>query len=410
MRALIALVCAATAGCAGAAHAGHTYYFSDCQPGAAAGCVQGDDANAGTSQKFPKRTLAGVNINALPAGSQLLLARGGVWVQPMTILDNPHVTAEAPLVIDAYGAGERPWIRAPDLKGGAFMFGKYNNTAYDGGYTLRNLKIDGRGSSSWGLFLIHNLHHVTIENSEITGFHIGIHSQARAPRGVNHVVIRNNIISRNRSMGILGQFSDSVIEGNLLEGNNFSGSGFEHAIYLSGNDVGGRNNIVSNNLFRHNSVVNGVCHGGNVTLHGQMDGMLIEGNTIEQAAAAPGCWGVSVTAGYTSPEWFRKVVIRNNTLVNLGSCGVCINAAPGVVVENNRLFNTQRTSHVAVRIGRGRGWRDEPDRDAVVRNNVACFPSGAHNQSVLSVASPGARVSGNVAHTGAAGRTGACAR
>jgi hypothetical protein len=32
-----------------------TYYFSDCQPGAAAGCVQGDDANDGKSPRSPKR-------------------------------------------------------------------------------------------------------------------------------------------------------------------------------------------------------------------------------------------------------------------------------------------------------------------------------------------------------------------
>ncbi len=373
--------------------------------------MPGNDAHAGTSEKLPKRTLAGLNINALPAGSKLLLARGGVWLQPMMILDNPNVSAEQPLVIDAYGTGERPWLQAPGLKAAAFMFGKYNNTAYDGGYTLRNLKLDGMGSSAWGLFLIHNLHHVTIENSEITGFHIGIHAQAKAPRGVNHVLIRNNSISRNRGMGILGQFNDSVIEGNLFEGNNFSGSDYDHAIYLSGNEAGGRNSVVRNNIFRHNSVVDGVCRGGNVTMHGQMDGMLIEGNTIEQRASARSCWGFSITSGYKTAEWFRNFVIRRNTVVNLGECAFCINASPGIVVEDNRVFNDQKTAHAAVMITRGnKGPGDADDRDAVVRGNVVCFPSGASSQVALKLSTPGADVSGNLALTGEAATRGVCAR
>lgn len=408
---LSALALAGAVSYAAPAVAADTYYFSDCQPGSAPGCVQGNDANDGKSPSTPKRRLESMDLNALPRGSKLLLARGGVWTVPTLILDNPHVTAEAPLVIDAYGTGERPWLQAPDVKNAVFMFGKYNNTSYDGGYTFRNLKLDGRGSGQWGFFLIHNLHHVTIEDSEITGFHIGIHSQAMAPHGVNHVVIRRNAISRNRGMGILGQFNDSVIEENLFEGNNFSGSDYDHAIYLSGNEAGGRRNTVRHNTFRHNSVVDGVCKGGNVTMHGQMDGMLIEGNTIEQRASARSCWGFSITSGYKTPEWFRNFVIRGNTVVNLGECSFCINASPGIVVENNRVFNDQKSPHAAVMITRGnRTPGDAEDRDAVVRGNVACFPSASSSQVAVRLAAPAANVIDNVALTGEAATRGVCAR
>jgi hypothetical protein len=410
VRALSALALAGALAGAAPVQAG-TYYFSDCQPGAARGCVQGDDANDGKSPRSPKRRLESVKLNALPAGSKLLLARGGVWVVPMMIIDNPHVTADKPLVFDAYGEGERPWLQAPGVKNAVFMFGKYNNTSYDGGYTLRNLKLDGMGSGQWGLFLIHNLHHVTVEDSEITGFHIGIHLQAKPPHGVNQVTIRRNAISRNRGMGILGQLSHSVIEDNLFDGNNFSGSDYDHALYLSGNEAGGRNNVVRNNVFRHNSVVDGVCRGGNVTMHGQMDGMLIEGNTIEQRASARSCWGFSINAGYKTAEWFRNFVLRGNTVVNLGECAFCINASPGVVVEGNKIFNDQQHPHTGVMIHRGnKGPGDVDDRDAVVRGNVVCFPSGAPDQQAVKLASPGARVSDNLTLTGDAATRGACAR
>jgi hypothetical protein len=407
-----ALVLAGLAGSTAADAAGRTYYFSDCQQGAAKTCVQGSDSNSGSSESSPKRNLSSVNLNALPAGSKLLLARGGVWVwsKELLLLDNPNVTPKEPLVIDAYGTGERPWIQVSDQKAGVFSFGKYNNTNNDGGYTLRNFKLDGMGSSAWGMFLIHNLNSVTIENMEITGFDIAIHSQARGPHGVTKVLIRNNAINRNGAMGILGQFSDSVIEGNLFEGNNFSGSAFNHAVYLSGGEVGGSNNVIRNNIFRNNSVVNGVCKGGNVTMHGQMDGMLIEGNTIELPASTLGCWGFSITSAYATPDWFRNFVVRNNTLINLGGCGVCANAAPGIVVENNRFINTQTTPHTGVTIRGEVGPGDDTDRDAVVRNNIACFPTGSPNQAISSVSSPGSKVTANVVHTGAAATTGACAR
>ncbi len=401
-----------TAGCTWSSQigSGRTYYFSDCQPGAAASCTPGNDWNSGSSEKSPKRTLGSVDINSLPAGSRLLLARGGAWTVGMTRLDNPRVTPDKPLVIDAYGTGDKPLIRASNLRSAMFVFGEYNNTTNDGGYTLRNLKLDGMGSSDWGFFLIHNLRNVTLEDLEITGFHIGIHSQARGPHGVTQVVIRNNNISRNRGMGILGQFSNSIIENNLFEANNFGGSGFDHAIYLSGNAAGGRNNIVRNNVLRHNSVVKGVCTGGNFTMHGQMDGMLIEGNTIEQPAAALGCWGISITSAYDTPEWFRNFVVRNNTLINLGGCGVCANAAPGIVVENNRFINTTTSYHTGISIRGNVGPGDAEDRDAIVRHNVGCFPTSAPGQSVASVVSPGGQVSDNVEYRGAAGSTDICAR
>lgn len=388
---------------------GPVYYFSDCRPGAAKDCLQGDDRNSGATERSPKRTLASVDINALPAGSKLLLARGGVWVQGVTRLENPRATADQPIVIEAYGEGDRPWIQAPNVKNGVFLFGGYPNTTYDGGYTIRNLKIDGMGSSEWGFFLVHNLHDVLIEGNEITGFHIGIHSQARGPHGVTNVVIRDNDVSRNKGMGILGDFSDSLIEGNLFEANNFSGSVFDHGTYLSGSHPhSGRNVTLRNNRYIRNSTVNGVCKGGNMTFHGQMDGVLIEGNAIVQDSAEPQCWAMSITQGYTTPEWFRNFVVRNNRIVNAGNNAIAVQSAPGIVIEGNVIISTQAAPQTAIRIGAKYANGDVPDGDAVVRNNVACFTSPV-NATAVRVLAPGSRVDNNLTLTGAAAQSGACA-
>ncbi|HEY0820348.1 MAG TPA: hypothetical protein VGD46_16300, partial [Rhizobacter sp.] len=116
-------------------------------------------------------------------------------------------------------------------------------------------------------------------------------------------------------------------------------------------------------------------------------------------------------AGYKTAEWFRNFVLRRNAVVNVGECAFCINASPGVVVEDNRIFNDQQQPHTAVMIHRGnKGPGDADDRDAVVHGNVACFPSGESTQVALKLASPGARVSDNLTLTGDAATRGVCAR
>ncbi|MBI5256549.1 MAG: right-handed parallel beta-helix repeat-containing protein [Burkholderiales bacterium] len=372
---------------------GPVYYFSDCQTGAVAGCVPGNNANPGTSPSAPKQTLAGLDVNNLPAGTQLLFARGGAWTNFNVQLRNLNVTATAPLVFDAYGSGPAPWIKAGGMFY-AFQFGTFQDTANDGGYTIRNLKLDGLGAAGvWGLHLRNDVHHVLMENLEITGFELAVHTVG-ATVG-NNFILRNSNIHHNHEMGLLGDGYDSVIEGNTFADNNFSGSAFSHAIYLGGH---GRNFIVRNNTFTNNSRVNGVCTGGNFTVHGQWDGLLVEGNTIQQDASAGGCYGISVNSAYDSPEWFRNLVVRGNRIVNLGNCSICLTSAPGAIVENNLVVNTQASYHAAILVpDRTPGPGDDVDTGAIVRNNtiylsqptawsegIALRPGSGTNQQVVS--------------------------
>lgn len=392
------------AGCANLASA-RTYHFSDCQEGAAPGCVPGSNGNPGTAAA-PKRDLSAIDVNSLAPGSQLLFRRGGSWNHRMLELENDYVTPTAPLVFDAYGEGPLPLLRTS--RANAFLVGgRWANTSNDGGYTFRNLKLDGLGTADWGIWLVHNVRNVTVENVEITGFHIAIHASGGSPHGIHHVIVRNSTIRRNGSMGFLGTIHDSVFEGNLFEANNFSGSNRNHAIYQSG----GNNNTFRNNKLIRNSVSNGTCTGGNFTVHGQVDRLLIEGNLIEQDAAAGGCYGFSVTTGYDSNEWFRNVVLRDNTVVNVGYCAVCANAAPGIVIEGNRLINTANTYQVSVQIPTSkRSAGDDEDARAVVRNNVICHAAPASGSTDVRVAGDGAQVNGNVYRRDRDATTGPCAR
>ncbi|MGY4827999.1 right-handed parallel beta-helix repeat-containing protein [Sphaerotilaceae bacterium SBD11-9] len=382
-----------------------TYYFSDCQTGAAAGCVVGSNSNAGTSAALPKQNLSGINLDSLPAGSRLLFARGGAWTNFGVSLRNLNVTPTAPLVFDAYGTGAAPWLKT-SLHG--FNFGAYNDTVADGGYTIRNIKLDGQGTAgAWGFFLHNANRNITIENVEVTGFELGIHAQQTA--GVENVglVVRNSNIHHNSGMGMLGDAIDMVLEGNTFAYNNFSGSTFNHAIYLSGH---GRNGVMRNNTFTNNSVVNGVCQGGNVTVHGQWDGLVIEGNTITQAASSEGCWGFSLTPGYAnSAEWFRNAVVRNNTITNLGGCAVCVISAPGVLIEGNRIFNSQ-ASQIAVTVSPPFEAGDDTGLSPTVSNNTICFTQPNASSAAVAIRVSGGTETGTVYRTGANATTGACAQ
>jgi hypothetical protein len=382
-----------------------TYYFSDCATGAAAGCIPGSNSNPGTLAA-PKQNLAGVNVNALPAGTRLLFNRGGAWSNFSVALENLNTTAAAPLTFDAYGTGVAPLLRVAANN----MFnvgGGWNNTSNDGGYVIRNLKLDGMGTAEWGFWFIQTVRDVTIENTEITGFRIGINSNDTDQHTVTGITLRNNNVHHNRAMGLLGHYSNFLIEGNLFEANNFGGSIFDHGTYIGG----GHNITLRNNRYVRNSTVNGTCTGGNMTFHGQIDGLLIEGNTIEQDASAPSCYLMSITQGYSTPEWFRNATVRNNKLINGGSA-IVVQSAPGIVVEDNVSINTTGGLLNSFMIGAGgvviNG--DEADGNAIVRNNTVCRVLSSSSGYVTNILSPGATVSNNVMITGTAATTGVCAR
>jgi len=384
---------------------GPTLYFSDCQPGAAANCVAGDNSSPGT-QSAPKRDLTAVNLNTLPAGATLLFARGGAWNMAGLRFENLNVSAAAPLTLDAYGSGERPLFR----RTGATMFqfgGNWGNTSNDGGYVVRNIVADGldHAANSRGVWLVQNVSDVLFENVAIRRFWAGIESSQGAPHNVVRFALRDSEVSFNSHMGFNGRGQAFTFERNRFEGNNFSGSGFNHAIYLS---YGGAH-VVKGNSFAGNSTVNGRCTGGNVTFHGVIEGLLVEGNRIEAPAADPGCYGISVTAGHSGTEAFRNVVIRGNRTDNLGLCGICVNSAPGVVIEGNVTRKDSSEAHTGVILPVNSGGDETPSVGAVVRGNTACYPQSAANQRVAQVG-VAATVEGNEMIVGAAATQGVCAR
>ncbi len=379
--------------------AGTAYYFADCQEGAAPTCVAGDDANDGTNPDAPRRTLDGIDVNTFPPGTQLYFARGGAWNDFHVVLEHPETTAEMPLVFDAYGEGEAPLLRSSFAI--AFELGTYQSTLNDGGYVIRNFRLDGGGVSDWAFWFRDHVHDVLVEHVEVTGYLIGVHSQSAPGDGVRSITLRDLHVYENESMGMLGSLHDSTIECSVFTANNFSGSPFNHAIYLGGN---GSNVTIRNNQFLENSTVDGVCHGGNITVHGQWSNVVMEGNLIRQTAATGGCYGFSLNPGYDTPEWMQDFTVRGNTVVNVGNCSVCASSTPGLLVENNLLINTQDTYHAAITLGGEPGPGDVADGGATIRNNTIVLPRAAGSSAGIdlrSTAGAGLTVASNLIWLGA---------
>jgi len=361
--------------------------------------VPGNNANAGTSATAPKRDLTGFNFNTLPAGAQLRFARGGAWNWTGIRLENLNATAAAPLVFDAYGTGVVPLWRT--TSGNAVDFGAWGNTTNDGGYTFRNLKMDGAGTGQWAFFLHDIVRNVTIENVEASGFAIAVHANGSY---INYLTVRNSNLHHNSKHAMLGGADNMVLEGNMVAYNNMDGGTFEHGFYLSKGD----NVVVRNNQFLRNSAPGGTCNGGNLTLHGQLNNWLIEGNRIEQDVATAGCYGVSITTGYTSAEWFRNFTVRGNTVINAGICGICAGSAQGIVVENNKVINHQTTAQTGIQIPTGTpGTGDDANNGATVRDNTFCFVNPTNVATRVTV--PNGTVTGSTVLTGTVATTGVCA-
>lgn len=351
--------------------AGLGLYVSDCQAGAAAGCVPGNDANPGTSAAAPKRTLAGIDFDQLAAGTQVVFARGGAWTNVRIVISNLAATPQSPIVFGSYapswGGTARPILQAQANVPALFEFGRYNNLDDDGGYIIRNLELRGVGEG-WGLWLRDRMHDLTVENVLMTGFGIAIHSQSNGGNGIDRFTMRNSRVHRNTSMGFLGSVNNMLLENNVFSENNFSGSAFNHAIYLGG---GGHDITIRNNEFLDNSVVNGRCEGGNVTAHGVWERVVLEGNLLKQTTSGGGCYGFSINPGYYSAESMRDFVVRGNTIVNLGNCAVCATSVPNILVENNLIVQLDNHYHAAITIGEAeREPQDAADDNAIVRNNT----------------------------------------
>jgi hypothetical protein len=366
-------------------------------------CAAGNDENDGASPVSPKlNPPADWWINSRPTGLPILFCRGGAWNDWVPYgIENSNGTATAPFAFDAYtppnGATAQPIIRVTSANMSAFIVGAWGpDQPVDRGIVIRNLHLEGPATDveddSEAISINGRIEDALVENNTIVGFKIGIHTNdgGNPDNGARNWTIRSNTFYRNTTMGIMGGFHDTVIEGNTFEETNYlTGSGFHHPIYL-GCSRECTNIVVRNNLARNNSAPGGVCSGGNFTGHGRITGITFEDNVLEVEAATNGCYGIALTPGgpgYSSPagefnEFNRGVIIRRNKLKGFGGNYITVSSAPNALIERNVLVANAAIPSYGIVTANGDAT-DQPGTAAVVRHNTCAFEAASSNSACV---------------------------
>jgi hypothetical protein len=386
-----------------------SYYVCDCQSGAEAGCIPGDDSNTGTNPSSPWRTYehAQSQFASLNAGDRILFARGGSFEASSSRWVNLNGRRDNPITIGDYTPvwasqnPERPILT--NLTDGIFRLEDGGNADHDEGYIIRNLMLRG-GGNGWAIFLYNDADYVLMDSLVIDGFIIGVHcAGANAPnpgadQKNDHITLRNSRILNNSGQGWLGGGSDILIEKNRFENNGFAQAVFNHNIYVSNSqDV-----IIRNNDLYRSAMVNGICQGVSLVVHGVMSGLVIQGNIVHEDidACGGGCWGIAVDPGYASAESFRGTVIEGNIVVNVGNIAIGTASCPDCIIENNVIVQEQSaygTIGIAVP-DRSRAADDAPDSNVTVRNNSIYMNNPANGSIGIEVGTEGSShlVVGNI--------------
>ena len=372
------------------------HHVCDCGESADADCMAGDDAADGASPASAWRTYikARTEFGSIPAGDAILFCDGGSFVvEGGSRWVNVGCTVGTPCTVGDYVP---PWASGDEARPVLVSTGDHGLALEDGGdaeheegYVIRDLVLVCEGcdaSSGNGFFLYNDIDDVVIENVQIEGFSIGVHlagsnacsADPECDGKNSRLELRSSTITDCLTQGFLGAGDGTIIEGNRFEHNGTTAV-FDHNIYMSGaqdETVGSR--IVGNELYRSDLDVTGSCAGVSLVVHGAHRGLVIEGNLVREdpGLAGQGCWGIAVDGGYDEAESFTDVVIRGNTVLNVGNTAIGVSSCVGCIIENNVVVSEQDFGTLGIACpDRDRGAGDAEMTGVVVRNN-SIFMSG----------------------------------
>jgi hypothetical protein len=406
---------------------GTTYFVCDCQEGASAGCVAGNDSNPGTSAASPWRTYDKARTafkngaaQLIHAGDAIAFCRGGSFrpTDTQTEWVNSTCTADNPCVLRDYvpSGGDlnspQPLLTFTSSTGNLYGFSFENSggTAHEEGYTLLNLHIKGASSTTgrrWGINVANDLDDLILDHLTIEGFANGVNiggssgtiypgSDGRNSR----ITLRNSRIINNSGQGWIGSADGAVIENNYFGNNGFGAvdillANRLHNVYYSSSAATESTIIRGNELYQSTMTdMDGdgdrECAGASLVVHGHHNNMVIESNYIHEdlGAAHGGCWGIAVDpSSSTADGAFDNLVIRRNRLENMGNLGIGCTSCTNSVIENNLIIQEQSFGTIGIGIPtKSRsdvGAGSAITSNVSVRNNSLYFGSSALHQGVI---------------------------
>lgn len=374
-----------------------TRFVCDCQSGASPGCVRGDDTALGT-ENAPLRTYSKARemFRNFGAGQSVAFCRGGSFhIEGERDWTNARCTSERPCGVRDYtppsgGNWPAPILRASEGHGFTLVNG--GAAEHEEGFVFMNLDLRSTsgGKDGNGFFFYNDVDDVLACGVSIDGFAIGLHTAGANPPGPGsdgknaRIVLRNSRVTNNGDQGWLGGCDGCGVEYTSFENNGFNQAILNHSIYFG--SVGATGMFALHNELYRSAIVDGKCQGAPLVVHGQIQSLRIEGNTVREeiGRAEPTCWGIVVDAGYEDrKEGFQDVTIRGNDIINVGNVGVGVNACQRCVIEENLLIHEQPFGSTLISAPNRRRSADDLEMGSVlVRNNTLFVRSAADSVGV----------------------------
>lgn len=227
----------------------------------------GNDANTGLSPAIPVQTLAhAISLLRNDSGDQLLLKRGDVWHSDLGVWRKSGKSADQPMVIGAYGTGDRPELMT-GTESGFDAISSINSEIDNVDIIGIHFYSDGRDPTSpdftgpvnaTGIDVLTKTSNFLVEDCQIEGYFDDINVQAFFGPVAN-VQIRRNVIddayaTTSNSEGLYAYgVTNLVIEGNVFDHNGYNNlvpggqaTWYNHDCYLAANNV---NCTVRDNIF-----------------------------------------------------------------------------------------------------------------------------------------------------------------
>ena len=318
-----------------------TVYYVDDRNGA--------DSNPGRSSATPWRTLARVQTAKLQPGDYVLLKRGGVWRESLTI--DSSGTADTPLFFGSYGEGAKPILDGDFAAGGGLV--RVSQAAY---VTVRGWQIRGNSGHGVEVYVANNVRLLELEVVSNRWHGISVYNSDTVTIEDSRIM-SNGADPSGRFAGISvdgngGEWSGFVIRGNTIANQN-TGEGWLSCNGLSFGHTG--NNIpvirdihVVANVIDRNGNPNQNQAGRGITgsFHGDIE---ISRNTISNSASAGvylGDYGLAIAIT------IRQNLFLNNQLRQFGGT-----TSMRSVAENNTvLVNDPNATAMGVEVGGTGQW------------------------------------------------------
>lgn len=343
----------------------------------------GNDANNGFSPNVPVQTLAhAISLLRDHSGDQLLLKRGDVWRSDLGVWRKSGKSAEQPMVIGAYGTGDRPEL----MTGGESGFDAISSINSE----IDNVDIigihfysDGRDPTSpdftgpvnaTGINLLTKTTNFLVEDCQIEGYVDDINVQAFFGPIAN-VQIRRNVIddayaTSSNSEGLYAYgVTNLLIEGNTFDHNGYNdlvpggqATWYNHDCYLAANNV---NCTVRDNIFAEAS-----GYGLQARAGGDIENNLFINDPVGMTFGLVN--GASVDPGGATGVVNGNVFIGGANIGAIqGGSGLQIgNTRPGypTVISNNIFTTSVPNAPAAITLTYGMG--DSNPQDAVGINDL----------------------------------------